>query len=70
MGTKTATPKKIFLGFESQWIVSLAQKQSVIQERRQDQSCLFRRGDYKNKGNNEESPSLVQVLVKTVSLAR
>jgi hypothetical protein len=32
--------------------------------------CLFRRGDYRNKGHNHEHLSWVRVLVKMVSVAR
>jgi hypothetical protein len=34
--------------------VPVARKLSTIEERRQDQSCLFRQGDYTNKGHNHE----------------
>jgi hypothetical protein len=33
-------------------IVYVARKLCTIEERRQDQSCLFRRGDYRNKTQN------------------
>jgi hypothetical protein len=33
-------------------MVSVGQKQSTTEEWRQDQSCLFRRGYYENKGHN------------------
>jgi hypothetical protein len=35
-------------------MVPVARKISTIEERRQDQSCLFRRGDHRNKGHNTE----------------
>jgi hypothetical protein len=35
--------------------VPVARKLSTIEERRQDQSCLFRSGNYKNKGHNPEN---------------
>jgi hypothetical protein len=50
-------------------IVFVARKLGTT-EQPQYQSCLFRRGDYKNKGNNPENLSWVRVLVKTVSVAR
>jgi hypothetical protein len=38
-------------------IVSVARKLSTIEERRQDQSCLFRKGDYRNKGRKPRNCS-------------
>jgi hypothetical protein len=49
--------------------VPLARKISTIEERRQDQSCFFRRGDYKNKGYNPDI-SWVLFPAKMVSVAR
>jgi hypothetical protein len=46
----------------------LARKLGTIEKRRQDQSCLFRRVDYRNKGQNPENLSWVRVPVK-ISLA-
>jgi hypothetical protein len=37
---------------------------------RHDQSCLYRRGDYRNRGHNVEKLSLVQVPMKIFSVAR
>jgi hypothetical protein len=51
-------------------MVSVAQKLSTIEEWRQDQSCLFQRGDYKNKDRNPEKLSWVRFPVKMVSVAR
>jgi hypothetical protein len=51
-------------------IVSAAWKLSMIEEWRQDQSCFFRKGDYRNKGNNAEKLSWVRVLMKMVSVAQ
>lgn len=42
-------------------------KPSTTEERRQEQICLFRRGDYRNKDHNPESLSLVRVPVKMFS---
>jgi hypothetical protein len=51
--------------------VPVAQKLSTIEERRQDQSYLFRRGDYRNKDHNPPKKlSWVPFPVKTVSVAR
>jgi hypothetical protein len=35
-------------------MVSIARKLSTIEERRQEPNCLFRRGDYRNKGHKPE----------------
>jgi hypothetical protein len=43
---------------------------STIEERREDQSCLFRRGDYRNEGQNPENLYCARVLVKNVYVAR
>jgi hypothetical protein len=37
-------------------MVSVCPKVSTTEERRQDKSCLFRRGDYSNKRNTENWP--------------
>jgi hypothetical protein len=51
--------------------VPVARKLRTIEERRQDQSCLFRRGDYTNKGHNhDKNLSWVLGPVKMVSVAR
>jgi hypothetical protein len=47
-------------------MVSVARKPSTIEERCQDQSCLFRRGDYKNKGRSTETLSWVRVLTRRI----
>jgi hypothetical protein len=39
-------------------MVSVARKLSTIEERREDQSYLFRRGDYRNRGHNIEKTVL------------
>jgi galactose-1-phosphate uridylyltransferase len=50
--------------------VPVPRKLSTIEERRQDQSCLFQRGDFRNKGHNPEKLSRVRVLTRMVSVAR
>jgi hypothetical protein len=40
-------------------VVSVARKLRTIEERRQDQSCLFRREDYRNKSHNSAKLSWV-----------
>jgi hypothetical protein len=49
--------------------VSVAQKLITTEERRQDQSCLFQKRDYRNKGPNPENMSCVLVPVKVVYVA-
>jgi hypothetical protein len=49
MGTKAAIPKNLFWVRVPVKVVSLARKPSKIEELCQDQSCLFRRQDYKNE---------------------
>jgi hypothetical protein len=44
-------------------------KLNMIEERCQDQSCLFWQEDYRNKVHNPDNLFHVQVLVKMVSLA-
>jgi hypothetical protein len=44
-------------------VVPVARKLSTIEEWRQDQSYLFRRGYYRNKGHNSEKLSWVRVPV-------
>jgi hypothetical protein len=66
--TNATIPKKLF------WVrvpmkISVPQKLSMI-EQRSDQSCLFRRGDYRNKGHNPEKLFWVRVPVKIVSVPR
>jgi hypothetical protein len=39
-------------------VLPVARKLSTIQERRQDQSCVFRREDYRNRGHNHEKSVL------------
>jgi hypothetical protein len=39
-------------------VVPVARKINRIEERRQDQRCLSRRGDYGNKGQNHEQSAL------------
>jgi hypothetical protein len=43
-------PKNVFCALVPVKIVSVAWKQSTIEEQWQDQSCLFWRGDYRNTG--------------------
>jgi hypothetical protein len=50
--------------------VSEARKLSMIEERRQDQRCLFQRGVYRHKGHNSKNLSWLRVLVEVVSVAR
>jgi hypothetical protein len=51
-------------------MVPVAMKLSTTKEKRQKQNCLFRRGDYRNKGHNPEKPFWVRVQVKMASIAR
>jgi hypothetical protein len=46
--------------------VPVARKLSTIEERRKDQNCLFRRGNYRNEDQNPENLSCIRVPVKTV----
>jgi hypothetical protein len=48
----------------------VARKLNTIEEWRLDQSCLFRRGDYRNKNQNPGKLSWVRFPAKTVSVAR
>jgi hypothetical protein len=50
--------------------VSVARKLSTIEEWRLNQSCLFRKGDYRNKDQNSEKLSWVRFPMKMVSVAR
>jgi hypothetical protein len=50
--------------------MSVARKLSTIKERRQDQSCLFQRGDYSDKGLNPDMLFWVRFPVKVVSAAQ
>jgi hypothetical protein len=50
--------------------VPLARKLSTAEERRQDQSCLFRKVYYRNKDQNCEKLSCVRVPVKIIPVAR
>jgi hypothetical protein len=50
--------------------VPIARKISKIEERRQGQSCLPRRGDYREKEQNREKLSCIRVPVKMVPVAR
>jgi hypothetical protein len=45
-------------------VVSAAWKLGEIDEQRQGQSCLFRQGNYRNKGYNPEELSCVRVPMK------
>jgi hypothetical protein len=49
-------------------MVSVVRKLSTIEERRQDQSYLFLRGDYRNKGHNPEKLSWVRFPVNMLDL--
>jgi hypothetical protein len=51
-------------------MASAARKLSKIEERCPDQSCLFRRGDYRNEGQNPEKLNWVRFPMKMVSAAR
>jgi hypothetical protein len=48
----------------------VARKLSTREERRQEQRCLFRRGDYRNHGHNHVYMSRVRVPVKMFPVAR
>jgi hypothetical protein len=50
--------------------VPVARKRSTIEERRQDQSCLFERWDYRNEGRKPPKLSWVRFPVKMVSVDR
>jgi hypothetical protein len=50
--------------------IPLARKLSMLEEQHQDHSCLFRRGYYRNEGQNPENLSCVRFPVKIVSVAR
>jgi hypothetical protein len=50
--------------------ISLARKLGTEDEQDREQSCLFRRRDYRNRGHNLENVSWVLSSVKVVSLAR
>jgi hypothetical protein len=51
-------------------VVPVFRKLSTIEGRRQEQSCLFRRGDHRNKGHDPERLSWVRFLTRMVSVAR
>jgi hypothetical protein len=51
-------------------MISVAQKLCIIEKRLQDQSCLFRRGDYRNKGQNPQNLSWVWVPLKLFFVAQ
>jgi hypothetical protein len=61
---------------DSSWVrvpkkaVPVARKLSTIEERRQDQSCLFRRGDHRIKDHNPGNLSWVRALVKMAFVSR
>jgi hypothetical protein len=50
--------------------VPVACKLSTIEERRQEQRCLFGSGDCRNKGHNPEKLSWVRFPVKMASVSR
>jgi hypothetical protein len=50
--------------------VPVARKLSTIEELCRDQSCLFQRGDYRNKRHSTQKLPWVRVPVKIVSVAR
>jgi hypothetical protein len=50
-------------------VVPVDQKLSMIEEQRQDQICLFQRGDFRNRGQNPEKLSWVRFPVKMVFVA-
>jgi hypothetical protein len=49
-------------------VVAVAQKLSTVKERLEEQGCLFRTGDYKNKDNNSEKLSWVLFLMMKFSV--
>jgi hypothetical protein len=63
-------PQKPVLCSSPVKMVTVARKLNTIEERRQDKSCFFRRGDYRNRGHNSEEVSWVRVPMKMVSVAR
>jgi hypothetical protein len=46
-------------------MISAGRKVNTIEERRRNESCLYQRGDYRNKGYNPEN-YWVRMLVKIV----
>lgn len=48
--------------------IPVAWKSRTIEQWRLDQSCLFRRGDYRNRDRNPEEFSRVRVSVKILGL--
>jgi hypothetical protein len=61
-------PRKSVLGSSPGLEGSIVRKLSTIKEQRQDKSCLFRRGDYRNKGHSPEKLSWVPVPLKMYSV--
>jgi hypothetical protein len=60
---KVKTPTKVSWIRVPVMMISVARKLSTLEERYQNQSCLFRRGEYRNKGHNPVKVSWVRVLV-------
>jgi hypothetical protein len=60
---KVKTPKNSWVQVPVR-LFPVAQKLSTIEERHKEQSCLFRRGDYRNKGHNPDKLSWVPFLTK------
>jgi hypothetical protein len=63
-------PRETALGSSPGKMVSVARKRSTIEERRQEQGCLFRREYYRNKGHIPENLSWVLVHVNMFSVPR
>jgi hypothetical protein len=64
------TPEKVYSVRILVGAVPVAWKLSTIEERRQDQNCLFRRGDYRIKGHNPEKLLWIRFPAKMFSVAR
>jgi hypothetical protein len=67
---KGQNPGKLSCVRVSARAVTVAERLRTIEEPRPDQSCLLRRGDYRNKYHNPEKSSWICVPVKIVSVAR
>jgi hypothetical protein len=51
-------------------VVAVAWKLSMIEERFQEQSCIFQTGDYRNRGFNPEKLTWVRFSMKMVSVSQ
>jgi hypothetical protein len=67
---KGQNSEKVSLVRKPERLVSVSWKLCTIEEHRQEQSCLFRRVDYRNNGYNPEKLSWVRVSMTMVSVAR